>query len=169
LVAIIFLSEFAFSYAYKILYEIDPSHNEGFGIIYKSFNYFFEQTYSDLWDQYKKQSAGSLEVIQDSLNFLFLLILTLVVKGTNLLTTYFLIAAIIDSYNKVSVNNKNQKYLSRAKILFENSLLFRRDETFENTRYVIKAQVEKVKGDDKNGDWDGLTSAITSSVKTSVE
>lgn len=108
-------------------------------------------------------------MIQDFLSFLFLLLLTLTVKGTNLLCTYFLIAAIIDSYNKVSVNNKNQKYLSRAKILFENSLLFRRDETFASTRYIIKAQVEKVKGDDKNGDWDGLTSAITSSVKTTVE
>jgi hypothetical protein len=68
-----------------------------------------------------------------------LLLLTLLVKGTNILSTYFLIAAIIDSFNKVSINNKNQKYLSRAKILFENSLLFRRDETFEDTRYIIKA------------------------------
>jgi hypothetical protein len=65
--------------------------------------------------------------------------LTLIAKGTNLLTTYFLIAAIIESFNKVSINNNNQKYLSRAKILFENSLLFRRDETFADTRYIIKA------------------------------
>jgi hypothetical protein len=61
------------------------------------------------------------------------------VIGSNMLMTYFLIAAIIDSYNKVSVNIRNQKYLARSKILFENSLLFRRDETFENTRYIIKA------------------------------
>lgn len=52
---------------------------------------------------------------------------------------YFLVAAIIESYNKVSQNLKNQKYLARAKILFENTLLFRRDEVFANTRYVIKA------------------------------
>jgi len=63
LVIMIFISELAFSYSYKIIYEIDPSHNEGFGIIYKSFNYFFEQTFSDLWDSYRKQSAGSQEEV----------------------------------------------------------------------------------------------------------
>jgi hypothetical protein len=61
------------------------------------------------------------------------------VVGTNLLMVYFLIAAIIESYNKVSQNLKNQEYLSRSKILFENSILFRPDKVFASTRYIIKA------------------------------
>jgi hypothetical protein len=52
---------------------------------------------------------------------------------------YFLIAAFIESYNKVSQNLASQVYLSRAKILFENALLFKRDQVFGGTRYVIKA------------------------------
>jgi hypothetical protein len=42
LLFLIFVSEIAFSYAYKIIYEIDPSNNQGLGIIFKSFNFFFE-------------------------------------------------------------------------------------------------------------------------------
>ena len=91
------------------------------------------------------------------------------VIGTNLFMIYFLIAAIIESYNKVSQNLKNQEYLSRSKILFENSLLFRRDEAFASTRYIIKAQAESITGSDSTGDWDGLTTAITSSVRTTIE
>lgn len=100
---------------------------------------------------------------------MLLVILTVMVVGTNVLMTFFLISAIIESYNKVSQNLKNQEYLSRAKILFENNLLFRRDEAFESTRYVIKAQAESVTGQESAGDWDGLTTAISSSVKTIVE
>ena len=62
LLLLIFASQITFSYAYKIIYEIDLSHKEGFGIIFKSFNYFFEETYQTLWDLYKKQSAGADEV-----------------------------------------------------------------------------------------------------------
>jgi len=82
---------------------------------------------------------------------------------------YFLVAAIIESYNKVSQNLKNQKYLARAKILFENTLLFRRDEVFAHTRYVIKAQAERINGGSSGGDWDGITTAITQSVRTTME
>jgi hypothetical protein len=55
---------------------------------------------------------------------------------------YFLIAAIIESYNRVSINLKSYEYLSRSKILFENSIIFSGDKTFESTRYIIKAQAE---------------------------
>jgi hypothetical protein len=92
-----------------------------------------------LWEFYKKQSADSSDEIMEKFTFGFLLVLTLMVIGSTILMTYFLIAAIIDSYNKVSTNIKNQKYLARSKILFENSLLFRRNEVFESTRYIIKA------------------------------
>lgn len=46
--------------------------------------------------------------------------MTIVAITTNVLLIYFLFAAIIESYNKMSQNLKNQKYLARAKILFEN-------------------------------------------------
>jgi hypothetical protein len=51
---------------------------------------------------------------------MLLVLLAIMVIGTNLLMFYFLIAAIIESYNKVSQNLKNLEYLSRSKILLEN-------------------------------------------------
>ena len=98
--------------------------------------------------------------------FWLLILLTVVVVTTNLLLIYFLFAAIIESYNKVSQNLKNQKYLARAMILFENQLLFKRDLTFGQTRYIIKAQAEKVEEGDSKSAWDDVTSAIASNVKT---
>lgn len=101
--------------------------------------------------------------------FWLLILLTVVVVTTNLLLIYFLFAAIIESYNKVSQNLKNQKYLARAMILFENQLLFKRDLIFGQTRYIIKAQAEKVEEGDSKSAWDDVTSAIASNVKTTVE
>jgi hypothetical protein len=76
----------------------------------------------------------------------FLVILAVIVVGTNILMIYFLIAAIIESYNKVSQNLKNYEYLSRSKILFENSFFFAQNKAFKHTRYIIKAQAESISG-----------------------
>ena len=75
---------------------------------------------------------------------MFLVILALIVIGTHILMIYFLIAAIIESYNKVSQNLKSYEYLSRSKILFENSFFFTQNKTFKHTRYIIKAQAESI-------------------------
>lgn len=103
--------------------------------------------------------------------FCLLVLLTAVVISTNLMLFYFLVAAVIESYNKVSQNLENQKYLARAKILFENSLIFRRDEVYEETRYVIKAQAEKIDGlgFNKKSEAETIATEVSSSVKTSVE
>jgi hypothetical protein len=162
-------TEIAFAYAYKIIYEIAPDHNDGFGTVFKAFNFFFEDTFITLFNFWRKKANDPVEEVTDQWTLTLLVILTVMVIGTNLFMIYFLIAAIIESYNKVSQNLKNQKYLSRSKILFENSLLFRRDEAFASTRYIIKAQAETVTGDDSQGDWDGVTSAITQSVKSTIE
>ena len=98
-----------------------------------------------------------------------LILLTIVAIATNILLVYFLFAAIIESYNKVSQNLNNQKYLARAKILFENQLLFKRDMVFSETRYVLKAQAEKIEEGGRKTEWDDVTTSITSNVKTTVE
>ena len=93
-----------------------------------------------MWALWKNNNfAKDDDLIEFNIMFILLVMLTVVCVGTNVLLAYFLIAAIIESYNKVSQNLKNQKHQSRARILFENTLIFRRDETFANTRYVIKA------------------------------
>ena len=148
LTLIIFSAEIAFAYAYKIIYEITPDHNDGIGTVFKAFNFFFEQTFESLWGLWKKKAGDPVEEITDEFTLTLLVVLTVMVVGTNLFMVYFLIAAIIESYNKVSQNLKNQEYLSRSKILFENSLLFRRDEAFASTRYIIKAQAESITGQD---------------------
>ena len=78
---------------------------------------------------------------------MLLVMLAFIAVCTNILMFYFLIAAIIESYNKVSQNFKNNKYLSRSKILFENSILFPRDKAFASMRYIIKAQAESITAD----------------------
>jgi hypothetical protein len=75
-----------------------------------------------------------------------LTILSVIVAATNLIMFYFLIAAITENYNEVSQNLKNLEHFSRSKILFENSIIFRRDKAFASTRYIIKAQAESITG-----------------------
>lgn len=171
LVGIIFLVEITFAYAYKIIYCMQEDHEKyGQGIIFKAFEFFDEDTFTTMWDLWKlKTSATGDDLVQFNFLIYFLTALMVVAVGTTLMLMYFLIAAIIESYNKVSQNLKNQKYLSRAKILFENSLIFRREEVFHDTRYVIKAQAEKIDGDTAKSDWDGVTAAISASVRTTVE
>jgi len=166
LVLLIGVTEITFAYAYKIIYEIDASHEKyGIGSLIKAFNFFFEVPFDSLWAFWKNWTyADPVTDIQNRFTFVLLVILTAMVISSNVMLIYFLISAIIESYNKVSQNLKNQIHLSRAKILFENSLLFKRNEVFVDTRYVIKAQAERITGDEKS-DWDGLTTAITTSVK----
>jgi hypothetical protein len=45
LTLIIFATEMAFAYAYKIIYNISPEHNDGIGTVFKAFNFFYEQTF----------------------------------------------------------------------------------------------------------------------------
>ena len=107
LTLIIFAAEMAFAYAYKIIYEISPDHNDGLGTVFKAFDFFFEQTFEQLWGLWRKKPADHIEEITDEFTLVLLVILTIMVVGTNLFMVYFLIAAIIESYNKVSQNLKN--------------------------------------------------------------
>jgi len=118
LTLLIVLVEIAFAYAYKIIYEITPGNNYGIGTVFKAFNFFFEDTFSSLWELFRKPPNNYVEEVTKHSTFILLVILTIMVIGTNLFMMYFLIAAIIESYNKVSQNLKNQEYLSRSKILF---------------------------------------------------
>jgi hypothetical protein len=60
-----------------------------------------------LWDLWRKKPSDHIEEITDEFTLVLLVILTIMVVGTNLFMVYFLIAAIIESYNKVSQNLKN--------------------------------------------------------------
>jgi hypothetical protein len=69
------------------------------------------------------------------------------VTGSNCLFSYFIIAAVIESYKKVSLDLENQKYLAMAKKLYEYGLRFNRDEIYKDTRFIIQAQIEKADED----------------------
>jgi hypothetical protein len=45
LAIIIFATQMAFAYAYKIIYDISPEHNDGLVTVLKAFNFFYEQTF----------------------------------------------------------------------------------------------------------------------------
>jgi hypothetical protein len=107
LTIIIFATEMAFAYSYKIIYQISPGHNDGIGIYFKAFNFFYEQTFEQLWGLWRKKPRDQIEKITDGFTVVLLFILTVMVIATNLFMVYFLIAAIIDSYNKASKNFKN--------------------------------------------------------------
>ena len=160
-----------FAYAYNIIYTIQLDHrNYGIGVIFKAFEFYNEDTFNTLWTLWQNSvKSPDPDPTQFNLFYLFLVILTVGSVATQLLLTYFLVSAIIESYNKVSQNIQNQVYLSRAKILYENSLIFRRETVFADTRYVIKAQAERIDGDRAKGELDGVTNAITASVRTTVE
>jgi len=107
LTLIIFATEMAFAYAYKIIYNISPEHNDGIGTVFKAFNFFYEQTFEQLWGLWRKKPCDNIEKITDEFTLVLLVILTVMVVATNLFMVYFLIAAIIERYNKVSQNLKN--------------------------------------------------------------
>jgi hypothetical protein len=65
-------------------------------------------------------------------------LVTFVVTGVDLVLSYFLIAAIVNSYNKVTKGLAKQKYLSIAEILHQNSNIFKRGKIFKHTRYIMK-------------------------------
>jgi hypothetical protein len=171
LTAIIFVTQITFAYAYNINYSID--HDEGLGVVFKAFEFFKEDTYTSLWNFYRNKILPvTSNQVQTTVMFILLVLLTVVVVSVNLMLYYFLVAAVIESYNKVSQNLNNQKYLARAKILFENSLIFRRNEVFQETRYVIKAQAERIDGTaglSKKSEAETIATEVSSSVKTSVE
>jgi hypothetical protein len=60
----------------------------------------------NLWTKNQKDYNG-IEEITDGFTLVLLTILTVMFVATNLFMVYFLIAAIIESYNKVSQNFKN--------------------------------------------------------------
>ena len=93
-----------------------------------------------------------------------LIFFTLVVTFQNCLLFYFLIAAIVDSYTRVSEAIKNQVYLMRAIVLHEYEFLFNRKKIFQKTKYIIKAEKEMINGDSK-ASWLGLANSITQSLK----
>jgi hypothetical protein len=60
-----------------------------------------------LWGLWRKRPRDNIEKITDEFTLVLLVILTVMVVVTNLFMVYFLIAAIIERYNKVSQNLKN--------------------------------------------------------------
>lgn len=57
--------------------------------------------------------------------------------------SYFLIAAIVQSYRQVTKGLPKQKYLSIAEVLHQNSNIFFRESLFKHARYIMKVQVEE--------------------------
>ena len=58
-------------------------------------------------------------------------------------TMFFIIAAINDSYRKISSELKHERYKGIAQVLHENSFLFNRSTTFKDSRYIVRADMER--------------------------
>ena len=58
-------------------------------------------------------------------------------------TLFFIIAAINDSYRKLSSELKHERYQAIARILHENSFFFNRNITFKNSRYIVRTEMER--------------------------
>jgi len=108
------------------LYEIDLRHTPyGMGTILKAFEFMFEDTFTSLWTLYRGYIDNlDKPIIRNyehfKLKIFFILVLTFIFTAINTILSYFLIAAIIDSYKKISQNISQQKYFSHAVILYEN-------------------------------------------------
>ena len=82
----------------------------------------------------------------------------------------FIIAAITESYKKISQGLNNQKYLALAKILYQNGSIFNRKSAFKETRYTVKMSVSRIEqGDDVDQElrqWKDLSNIIAKNIKT---
>ncbi len=58
-----------------------------------------------------------------------------------LMISYFMFAAVIESYKKISLDFNNQRYLSRATLLYENIHAFNR-RAVEKTPFLIEMKRE---------------------------
>ena len=67
---------------------------------------------------------------------------TLILVSLNVYLTYFIIAAIIQSYKTVSKNFHRVKYQCLSKILHEQNYLFNREYYFKNTGYIVHMEKE---------------------------
>jgi hypothetical protein len=83
------------------------SSRDGFAAILKAFDFFFERTFEQLLELWQKESTNPIRNMIDEFSLFLLVVLAIMVLGTNIFMVYFLIAAIIESYNKVSQNLKN--------------------------------------------------------------
>lgn len=106
--------------------------------------------------------------------FMLFELFTIIVVAVNSFMGYFMIAAISESFKKVSQGLKKQKYLALAQILYENSILFNRPHTFKDTRYVVRAQVERIDGakggsakDKEMRQWEDLANVIAANMRSS--
>jgi hypothetical protein len=60
LVLLITIVDITFAYAYKIIYSIQTSHEiYGWGIIFKSLEYFHEDTWTSMWSLWKENNFAT--------------------------------------------------------------------------------------------------------------
>ena len=74
-----------------------------------------------------------------------------------------MIAAVIDSYKKISLNFDNQRYLSRATILYENIHAFNR-RAVERTPFVIEMKGEVLDNSKKANENEVLSKNIEQTI-----
>jgi hypothetical protein len=91
------VTELAFAYTYKMIYEINSENEKyGFGIIIKAISFFTEGPFTSLWTNYKKwtnEQSGSTN--HNKFTFFFIVIVALMVITVNIILLYFLLSAII--------------------------------------------------------------------------
>ena len=80
-----------------------------------------------------------------------------------MILSYFLIAAVIDSYKKISLNFDNQKYLARSTLLYENIHAFNR-KAVEKTPFIIQIKGEEQDSYKKANEMEVLSKNIEQSV-----
>ena len=165
------LIQITFVYAHTILYLNDESH-KGYGmwVVLKGFEFFHESPFNTMWTLWKQRGTSDKS---DPLNFYVFFYFMLIILALYLLISffllYFIIAAFIESFNKVSQNLTSQIYLSRAKILYENKQIFPRDSAFADTRFIIRAQSESAHVKRRMGNWEDVSNTISEKVEDTVQ
>ena len=78
-----------------------------------------------------------------------------------------LVALLTDIYGKITSRYKGERFKAKCKLIQENEVLFNRDEIFKNTKYIVKAELEKIEND--NEDWQGMVKTITNTFKSVID
>lgn len=62
----------------------------------------------------------------------------------NVMTLNLLVSILGDIYGKITNKYQSERFLAKCWLIHENEILFKRDQIFKDTKYIVKAEVEKI-------------------------
>lgn len=80
-----------------------------------------------------------------------------------------LIALMSDIYIQVMMFSKSERLRIKCQMINENEYIFRRQRNFNNTKYIVLAEVEKLQNAAIENEWQGLINNIQMNIKKTME